>query len=183
VIDGVPISNRYFLGGDMEAPGFPLNSIAPLARVDRLLAVGANPPVLLSSTVQPIGGDTELIANAEYRAPLTRRLSGAAFLDVGAVFNARGVRAQQFTRPAQFTPPVPNAFLITSVRPLGDIDGQLPNYRISLGVELRVMVPVIHIPLRFIFAYNPNAQISPPPATLLAPEKRFAFRIGFGRTL
>jgi hypothetical protein len=45
------------------------------------------------------------------------------------------------------------------------------------------MVPVVHIPLRFIFAYNPNAQISPPPATLLAPEKRFAFRIGFGRTL
>jgi len=69
------------------------------------------------------------------------------------------------------------------VRPLGDIDGRLPNYRISLGVELRVMVPVVHIPLRFIFAYNPNAQISPPPATLLAPEKRFAFRIGFGRKL
>jgi outer membrane protein assembly factor BamA len=66
---------------------------------------------------------------------------------------------------------------------LGNIGDQLPNYRISLGVELRVMVPVAHIPLRFIFSYNPNAQISPPPATLLAPEKRFAFRIGFGRTL
>ena len=183
VIDGVPISNRYFLGGDAEVRGFPLNSIAPLARVDRLLAVGTNPPVLLSSTVQPIGGDTELIANAEYRAPLTRRLSGAAFFDIGSVFNIRGVRAQQFASPAQTFPPVPNTFLITSVRPLGDIDGRLPNYRISLGVELRVMVPVVHVPLRFIFAYNPNAQISPPPATLLAPEKRFAFRIGFGRTL
>jgi outer membrane protein insertion porin family len=183
VIDGVPISNRYFLGGDAEVRGFPINSIAPLARVDRLLAVGNSPPALISSDVQPIGGDTELIANAEYRAPLKWRFSGAAFFDIGAALNIRGLKAQQFTSPVQLTPPVPNTFLITSVRPLGDIDGRLPNYRISLGVELRVMVPVVHIPLRFIFAYNPNAQISPPPATLLAPEKRFAFRIGFGRTL
>jgi outer membrane protein insertion porin family len=183
VIDGVPISTRYFLGGDMEVRGFPINSIAPLARVDRLLAIGSNPPVLISSGVQPIGGDTELIANAEYRAPLTRRLSGAAFFDIGSVFNTGGLKEQQFISPVQTTPPVSNTFLITRVRPLGDIDDRLPNYRISLGVELRVLVPVVHIPLRFIFAYNPNAQISPPPATLLAPEKRFAFRIGFGRTL
>jgi outer membrane protein insertion porin family len=183
VINGVPIFSRYFLGGDAEVRGFPINSIAPLARVDRLLAIGNNPPVLLSSSVQPIGGDTELIANAEYRASLTRRLSGAAFFDIGASLNARGVKEQQFISPAQTTPSLPNTFLITSVRPLGDIGGRIPNYRISLGVELRVMVPVAHIPLRLIFAYNPNAQISPPPATLLAPEKRFAFRIGFGRTL
>jgi outer membrane protein insertion porin family len=183
VIDGVPISSRYFLGGDAEVRGFPINSIAPLARVDRLLAIGANPPVLLTSTVQPIGGDTELIANAEYRVPLTRMLSGAAFFDIGSVFNVRGLKEQQFVSAAQTNPPLPNTFLITRVRPLGDIDGRIPNYRASLGVELRVMVPVVHIPLRLIFAYNPNAQISPPPATLLAPEKRFAFRIGFGRTL
>jgi outer membrane protein insertion porin family len=183
VIDGVPISSRYFLGGDMEVRGFPINSIAPLARVDRLLAIGGSPPVLFSSAVQPVGGDTELIANAEYRAPLTRRLSGAAFFDIGSVFIAGGLREQQFISPARTNPPVPNTFLITQVRPLGAIGDRLPNYRISLGVELRVMVPLVHIPLRFIFAYNPNAQISPPPATLLAPEKRFAFRIGFGRTL
>jgi outer membrane protein assembly factor BamA len=110
-------------------------------------------------------------------------LSGAAFFDIGSVFNTGGLREQQFISSAQTNPPLPNTFLITRVRPLGDIDRQLPKYRISLGVELRVMVPVVHIPLRFIFSYNPNAQISPPPATLLAPEKRFAFRIGFGRTL
>ncbi len=183
VIDGAPISNRYFLGGEMEVRGFPINSIAPLARVDRLLAIGDNPPVLLSSDVQPIGGDTELIANAEYRVPLTRRLSGAAFFDIGAAFNARGLKEQRFVSPAQTNPPLPNAFLITRVSPLGEIDGRIPNYRASLGVELRLAVPIVNFPVRFIFAYNPNAQISPPPATLLAPEKRFAFRIGFGRTL
>src|SRR5262249_26334213 len=126
---------------------------------------------------------TELIANAEYRAPLTRRLSGAAFFDIGAVFNARGVKEQQFTNPVQTNPPVPNTFLITAVRALGAIRDQIPKYRASLRLPLRGPVPVVPIPLRFIFAYTPNAQISPPPATLLAPEKRFAFRIGFGRTL
>src|SRR5262249_33373279 len=166
VIDGVPISNRYFLGGDAEVRGFPINSIAPLARVDRLLAVGDNPPVLLSSRVQPIGGDTELIANAESRAPLTRRLSGAAFFDIGASLNARGVKEQQFISPAQTTPPLPNTFLITSVRPLGDIGGRVPNYPPSLRVGLRGMGPLGHLPLPPIFSFNPYTANSPPPAAL-----------------
>ena len=183
VIDGVPISSRFFLGGETEVRGYPINSIAPLARVDRLLVIGDSLPLLLSSDVQPIGGDTELIANAEYRAPLLRRLSAAAFFDIGASFNARGVKEQQFISPVQITPPIPNTFLITAVRPLGDIADQIPNYRISLGFELRIMVPIANFPLRLIFAYNPNAQTNPAPATLLAPERRFAFRIGFGRTL
>jgi outer membrane protein insertion porin family len=183
VVDGVPISSRYFLGGDTEVRGYPINSIAPLARIDRLLTAGDNPPVLLSSIVQPIGGDTELIGNAEYRAPLFWRLSSAVFFDIGAALNIRGLPDQQFRSPVQTNPPVSNTFLITAVRPLGDLGRGIPNYRISTGFELRFLVPAVHIPLRLIFAYNPNAQTSPPPATFLAPEKRFAFRIGFGRTL
>ncbi len=183
VVDGVPITNRYFLGGETDVRGYPINSISPLARVDRFLALGENPPVLLSTDVRPIGGDTELIGNAELRAPLLRRLSAAAFFDIGASLNLRGVKDEQFISPVQITPPLPNSFLITRVRPLGDIGGHLPNYRVSLGVELRFQVPIANIPLRLIFAYNPNAQTNPPPATLLTPEKKFAFRIGFGRTL
>jgi outer membrane protein insertion porin family len=183
LVDGVPISSRYFLGGDTEVRGYPINSIAPLARIDRLLAVGNNTPLLLTSDVQPIGGDTELIANAEYRAPLFWRLSGAVFFDIGAALNIRGLPDQQFRSPVQTNPPTSDTFLITAVRPLGDLGRGIPNYRISTGFELRFQIPVAHIPLRLIFAYNPNAQTSPPPATFLAPEKRFAFRIGFGRTL
>ncbi len=183
VINGVPIFNRFFVGGVTEVRGYPINSIGPLARVDRFLIIGDNPPALLSSDVQPVGGDTQLIANAEYRAPLTRRLSGAAFFDIGAAFNVRELKVQEFISPVQLTPPVQNSFLLTRVGPLGDIGDQIPNYRISLGVELRVLVPVINLPLRLIFAYNPNAQTNPPPLTLLGPEKRFAFVIGLGRTL
>ena len=105
------------------------------------------------------------------------------FFDIGSSFNARGLKEQQFTSPVQITPPLPNSFLVTRVRPLGVGADQIPNYRISLGFELRFQVPIANFPLRLIFAYNPNAQTNPAPATLLAPEKRFAFRIGFGRTL
>jgi len=183
VIDGVPIFNRFFVGGVSEVRGFPINSIAPLARVERFLVIGNNPPALISSDVQPVGGDTQMIANAEYRAPILRRLSVAAFVDVGSSFNARGLKEQRFISPVQLTPPVADASLVTVVGPLGDIADQIPNYRVSLGVELRVMVPVANLPLRLIFAYNPNAQNNPPPSTLLAPERKFAFVIGFGRTL
>jgi hypothetical protein len=77
----------------------------------------------------------------------------------------------------------PEHFLITAASPLRDIDVRIPNCCISLGVELRFIVPIDNFPLRLGLAYNPNAQTNPPPATFLAPEKRFAFRIGFGRTL
>lgn len=183
VIDGVPIFSRFFLGGEAEVRGYPLNSIAPLARVDRSLVIGDNPPILLSSGVQPVGGDTQLIANLEYRAPIRSRLSAAAFFDIGASFNANGLKEQRFISPADLTPPTPNSFLVTTVGPLGEVADQIPNHRISLGVEFRVLVPIANLPLRLIFAYNPNAQTNPPPLTLLAPEKRFVFVIGFGRTL
>src|SRR5262249_44627416 len=146
VVDGVPIFSRFFLGGESEVRGYPENSIGPLGRVDRQLVIGSNPPVLLSSSIQPIGGDTELIANAEYRVPILRRISGAAFFDLGASFNARPLQEQQFISSVQINPPVPNTFLITTLRPLGVIGDQIPNYRVSVGVELRVIVPVANIP-------------------------------------
>ena len=183
VINGVPIFSRFFVGGEAEVRGYPINSIAPVARVDRSLVIGDNPPILLRSDVQPIGGDTQLIANAEYRLPIRSRLSAAAFFDIGSSFNAQRLNVQQFISPVQLTPPTPNSFLLTTVSPLGEVANQIPNYRVSLGVELRVLVPVANLPLRLIFAYNPNAQTNPPPLTLLAPEKKFVFVIGFGRTL
>jgi len=42
-----------------------------------------------SSFLTPIGGDTELIYNIEYRVPIVSVLSVAAFADVGTVFNMR----------------------------------------------------------------------------------------------
>jgi outer membrane protein insertion porin family len=35
---------------------------------------------------------------------------------------------------------------------------KIGDYRTSLGMEVRVQVPVINVPFRLIFAYNPNAR-------------------------
>ena len=58
------------------------------------------------------------------------------------------------------------------------IGGVFDNYRYSLGGELRVQVPVINVPFRLIFAWNPNAKADNP---FFIEEKR-AIRFSVGRT-
>lgn len=53
---------------------------------------------------------------------------------------------------------------------------KIGDYRSSLGLELRIQMPVINVPFRFIYAINPNAK-----QTLLQEEKR-VFRFSIGRT-
>jgi outer membrane protein insertion porin family len=59
--------------------------------------------------------------------------------------------------------------------------GIFNNYRTSMGGELRVQVPVINVPFRLIFAWNPNART----ATAVNPfffEQKRAIRFSVGRT-
>lgn len=57
--------------------------------------------------------------------------------------------------------------------------GLLDNYRYSLGGEVRVQVPVINVPFRLIFAWNPNAQTGG--RNFFFEEKRVV-RFSIGRT-
>ena len=182
-VRGVPVFRRVFLGGETEVRGFDENSIAPLAQVDRFVLSDGNPPVLASTEVRPIGGDTELVFNAEYRVPIIWRLSAAAFVDIGSSFNARSLVRESFETPTLVQSTGQPVTVLTVLKPLEPGQDFLPRYRASLGGEIRVPIPVLNIPLRLIFAWNPNAQHQVPPGALLAPEKRFAFRVGFSRTL
>jgi len=56
--------------------------------------------------------------------------------------------------------------------------GIFDNYRYSMGGELRIQVPVINVPFRLIFAWNPNAKTNNP---FFFEEKR-AIRFSVGRT-
>jgi outer membrane protein insertion porin family len=58
------------------------------------------------------------------------------------------------------------------------LSGVFDNYRYSLGGELRIQVPVINVPFRLIFAWNPNAKADNP---FFIEEKR-AIRFSVGRT-
>jgi outer membrane protein insertion porin family len=56
--------------------------------------------------------------------------------------------------------------------------GIFDNYRASLGGEIRIQVPVINVPFRLIFAYNPNARTDNP----FFIEEKKAIRFSVGRT-
>ncbi|HXG93512.1 MAG TPA: BamA/TamA family outer membrane protein [Blastocatellia bacterium] len=182
VIGGVPVFRRFFVGGENEVRGYDVNSIAPLARIDRFVVTDGDKLESVSTEVRPVGGDTRFAFNAEYRLPLIWRLSAAAFFDFGASLNLRRLGEERFESVVRAEPQGTAVRLLTVLRPL-DGESRLPDYRVSLGGELRMMIPVLNIPLRLIFAANPNAQRQPSESFVIAPEKRFAFRFGFSRTL
>jgi outer membrane protein insertion porin family len=182
-VRGVPVFRRFFLGGETDVRGYDVNSISPLARLERFAISNGDAPVFLSSEIRPVGGDTQLLFNAEYRVPIIWRLSSAAFFDIGTSFNARSLVKESFETMCQVQPTGAPVTVLTVLKPLKPGQDSLPRYRTSLGGELRFPIPVLNIPLRFIFAWNPNAQKQLPGGALLAPETRFAFRVGFSRTL
>jgi outer membrane protein insertion porin family len=63
---------------------------------------------------------------------------------------------------------------------------KLTDYRASMGLEVRVQVPVLNVPFRLIFAYNPNARkdqiIDGFPFRFGQFEKRTVIRFSVGRT-
>jgi outer membrane protein insertion porin family len=72
----------------------------------------------------------------------------------------------------------------TVVRLSDSLFSKFSDYRSSLGMEVRVQVPVINVPFRLIFAYNPNARenqvINGFP--FFFNEKKRVIRFSVGRT-
>ena len=60
-------------------------------------------------------------------------------------------------------------------------NGIFDNYRYSMGGELRIQVPVINVPFRLIFAWNPNARTQSATNNFFFEQKR-AIRFSVGRT-
>jgi len=61
---------------------------------------------------------------------------------------------------------------------------RLTDFRSSVGLELRVQVPVVNVPFRLIYYFNPNAKIGITEEVpgLFLPGKRSGFRFTVGRT-
>ena len=58
------------------------------------------------------------------------------------------------------------------------------DFRASIGGEFRVQVPVVNVPFRLIYFYNPNARIgiTPEVPLLRFPGRRSGWRFSVGRT-
>lgn len=121
---GVPLYEKYFLGGEQSIRGFDIYRIGPRTE---------------SGTV--FGGNKAIYLNLEYQIPINQQLSFNLFYDIG--------NAYDFGVPISFK----------------DIYS-------SMGVELKIFVPMLNVPFRLIFAYNPRL--------LENDDSHFVFRFAVG---
>jgi len=182
--------NRFFMGGENDVRGFqyfqitpvafvPIESSVPLLNSDGTPrqqyvqnAGGSGFPGFVAVTksvasyqlVTP-GGDTALVANAEYRIPIFGPVTLAAFFDAGMnrLLNTSQLDINP-SRIAQLNSEFPDASFPAKavVAP-----GTQP-IRASTGLELQVLMPVVNAPFRIYFAYNPwivNTTVQPPIVT------------------
>lgn len=61
---------------------------------------------------------------------------------------------------------------------------EFTNFKSSVGLELRVQVPIVNVPFRLIYYYNPNAKLGVTEELpgIFLPGKRSGFRFTVGRT-
>lgn len=70
------------------------------------------------------------------------------------------------------------------VRVDDSVFNKLGDFRSSIGLELRVQVPIVNVPFRLIYFYNPNGKfgVTEEVPNLFLPGKRSGFRFTVGRT-
>jgi outer membrane protein insertion porin family len=170
----VPPFSRIFMGGENDVRGFQFYSITPVAyipssasvqvlnndgsaRTQKVLVNG----ILTSQTVSqqvPIyqiitpGGDTQGIFNFEYRIPIFGPVTLAPFFDAG--LNKIAFANQLRVNPGQISnlnSQFPEAAFGNRV----DIAPGTQRMRMSTGLELQVVLPIVQAPFRIYYAYNP----------------------------
>ena len=173
-----PPFNRFYMGGENDVRGFELWGAGPWAFVPNTGQVNVlntdgsprqqksiNPTtgaVSLVNAGQTIpsyqmvfpGGDTNIVANFEYRIPIVgQTVTLAPFFDAG--MNRISNKSQLKLNPSR----------------ISDLNGQFPEaafgdsaviaagtqvIRTSTGIELQVLMPVFNQPFRIYWAFNPT---------------------------
>jgi len=264
-IDQFVTSQNVVLASNGSGAAIPVDSTS-LQSLARELGTftgpgGANVVANPARGFQPIGADTQLLGNFEYRVPIFGPISVAGFADIGSAFNLRKGSDQIFS--TSFQPDSPflatqlgglrgtlsglvlekNPFLAsqlafdptlgtftiglvsrdnrlatreeldnatrfgptdpitglpfgfqrvfvrgeaqtnTAVRLSQAVFDKIGDFRSSLGVEVRVQLPVVNVPLRLIGFYNPNARRGVnSQVPLFFDEDKMGYRFSIGRT-
>ena len=106
------------------------------------LAICSNPSLASSPFLSLVARDNRIVSQAE--------LEAAQIGDVNPITQLpRGFQPVFLRGEAQTN---------SVVRLSQSLFDSIGDYRSSLGMEVRVQVPVINVPFRLIFAYNPNAR-------------------------
>ncbi len=236
-----------FFGTPETNTGLTQRDENEIRTIGQLTGIGGANPALFTRNFRPIGGDTQLLGNVEYRIPIFGPATMALFGDIGSVFNLRKTGQQiinseflpddtflgagrltalglintpvlessfgsilyyrgrvmtktefinEFCRgnragcPTSLSPQVQQLYLRGEVQQNtrlnvdGAAFGRLRDFKASVGVEFRVQVPIVNVPFRLIYFYNPNAQIGITEQLpgIFLPGKRNGFKFTVGRT-
>ena len=150
----LPIFEKLFLGGEYSVRGFDIRTIGPADPVTPYLIVG---------------GDKSLLFNVEEQFTIAGPVRLIAFYDAGQVQPGPSIQSSQFVDIGQFnTYSYPGRHFAWK------------DFKTSTGLEVRFFMPVLNVPFRLIFAYNP--QRSGVYDNQLFPQKAFQFRFAVGST-
>jgi outer membrane protein insertion porin family len=169
-----PPLNRFFMGGENDIRGFNIWSISPIAyiptstpvnllnndgtpRQQRVVVNGATTFVNVQQNIPSYqlvtpGGDLEAVANLEYRIPIYGPVILALFNDTGL---NRLVLSSQLKLNSDRVTQLDTQFPEAAFPDRAVIAGGTQKIRMSTGVELQVMLPVVNAPFRIYWAYNP----------------------------
>jgi outer membrane protein insertion porin family len=263
-LDRFVTSQNVVIASNPTGTAVPVPSVpAELANVGVFTGPTGSNIASLPRFYNPVGADTQILGNFEYRIPVIGNVVGlAAFADIGSAFNLRSKNDQTFSSNFLSDQPflstvgliqcsrAPGGVQFASLSTLAACNGftdlalvggglvmrdnrlvttaeldnarnngpfdpltglpfgfqnvflrgdaqtntvvrlsqslfaKLGDYRASLGMEVRVQVPVINVPFRLIFAYNPKARenqiIDGFPFAF--NEKKTVMRFSVGRT-
>jgi outer membrane protein insertion porin family len=171
-----PPYNKFYMGGEYDVRGFEAYTISPFVAIPSL---GSTPityidPTKIGSNGQPQpqsitvptlqyfptrpGGDTQAIANLEYRIPVYQNYVGFTIFNDFAVDGILRKSQLQLDPSAVTTlqEQYPNADFPTLRigKNLPIIGGTNFTPHTSAGLELVVQIPIIQAPFRFYYAYN-----------------------------
>ncbi|MFN2510691.1 MAG: outer membrane protein assembly factor BamA [Pyrinomonadaceae bacterium] len=167
--------SSFFLDDDpfLRTVGFiPCPRLGPIlapVTLSTLAACNSNSQLALTSTLGLVMRDRRLVTTQELDAAQSLgSFDPATGLPFG--FQQVFLRGQAQTN--------------TAVRLSESLFAKIGDFRTSIGMEVRVQVPVLNVPFRLIFAYNPNARpnqfIDGFPFSF--NEKKKVMRFSIGRT-
>ena len=194
----IPPFSRFYTGGEMDIRGFNFFTISPIVFIPDIATlnvlnsdgsqrtttglsnIGQEAQQAQTMTV-PInrltfpGGDTKIIANIELRRPIFGPVTLALFGDAG-INSALWRNQLQLTptRLLQLQQQFPDVSFQQRLQIAAGTNSQI---RVSTGIELQVVLPIVNAPFRVYWAYNPvrfEGHISPTPIANPALFPNFA---------
>jgi outer membrane protein insertion porin family len=167
----LPIFEKLFLGGEYSIRGFDIRTIGPMDESGLVL-----------------GGNKSLLFNIEQAITIAGPVRLILFYDTGQVrdtgqsFSFIEQVQEPVIPPPPLLSPLNYGVLLTdpNAPPLDTVTVRRSAFKTSTGAEIRFFMPVLNVPFRLIFSYNP--QRDGVLNNRLQPAKKLQFRFAVGTT-